>query len=302
MAMDPGRVRVRQLTASLRTADRCQHAEGPVWDVRAGVLRFVDMLAGDVVAFDPRRAAARDTKLDRIHVGTVAAALRPRRAGGWVLALEHGFATTEPGDWTPRPVADVITDPAIRFNDGGCDAAGGFLCGSMAYSQVSGAGALYRLAPDGTVTRVLDDVTISNGFCLDPDGRRAYYVDTPTRRIDVFDVGADGATLAGRRPFVTLEPDAGLPDGLTVDTVGGVWVALYGGASVRRYLPDGQLDTIVEVPTPHVTACTFGGDDLRELFITTSREGIEPGTDTLAGALFSVDPGVAGLPPLAYAG
>ncbi len=292
----------RRLTAQVRTADRCQHAEGPVWDERDGVVRFVDMLGGDVVTFDPERAAAGDTTLERIHVGTVAAALRPRRSGGWVLALEHGFATTEPGDWTPQPIADVITDPAVRFNDGGCDAAGGFLCGSMAYSQAPGAGTLYRLAPGGTVTRVLEDVTISNGFCLDPDGRLAYYVDTPTRRIDVFDVGADGATLTDRRPFVVFEPDAGLPDGLTVDTEGGVWIALYGGASVRRYLPDGHLDTIVEVPTPHVTACTFGGNGLRELFITTSQEGIAPGTDRLAGTLFSVDAGVAGLPPLAYAG
>jgi sugar lactone lactonase YvrE len=285
-----------RLTARAVTAGVCEHGEGPVWDVRDGVLRYVDMPRGDVMTYGPGGALA------RTHVADFVAALRPRRDGGWVLALERDFAVTEPGTWVPRTIASVIGDRGIRFNDGGCDAAGGFFCGTMAFDKTPGTAELFRLAPDGSVARVLGDVTISNGFCLDPTGTLAYYVDTPTARIDVFDVGADGSTLSNRRPFVTIEPGAGFPDGLTVDADGGVWVALFGGWAVRGYRTDGRLATIVEVATPDVTACAFGGPEMRDLYITTTQERFRPPDDPLAGALFHVVPGPAGLPPRAYAG
>jgi sugar lactone lactonase YvrE len=148
----------------------------------------------------------------------------------------------------------------------------------------------------------VEDVTISNGFDLSPDETIAYYVDTPTERVDMFDVAADGATITGRRPFVTLPSGGGRPDGLTVDEEGGVWVAVYGGAAVQRYTPDGRLDMVVTVPTPHVTSCTFGGGDLRDLFITTSRENLDASREPLAGALFHAVPGPRGRPPREFAG
>lgn len=287
----------RTIAAEQLTDAGLEHGEGPVWDSVAGVLRLVDLFRGDIVTFDPRTRG-----LTRTHVATVAAALRPRAGGGWVIATERGFAVTDPDSWVLRPVAEAFSDPALRMNDGGCDAAGGFLCGSMAWDQQQGAGSLYRLAPDGTVSVVLSGVTISNGFCLDPAERLAYYADTPTGRIDVFDVEADGATLGGRRPFVELEAGAGWPDGLTVDADGGVWVALYGGSAVRGYRPDGSLEAVVTVPTPHVTACTFGGDALDEMFITTSTEGLDVDRDPVAGSLFRVRPGVRGVAPRPYRG
>ena len=147
---------------------------------------------------------------------------------------------------------------------------------------------------------MLDGVTISNGLEWSPDGSRAYYDDTATHRVDVFDYDRDTG-LTGRRPFVVL-PDDGNPDGLTVDAEGGVWVALFGSGAVQRYTPDGVLDQVVELPTPQVTACTFGGPELDQLFITTSREGMAPGDDPLAGCLFRADVGVAGLPVREFAG
>ena len=172
----------------------------------------------------------------------------------------------------------------------------------MAYDQRRGAGSFYRITPDGDISVVFDDVTISNGFSPDPAGRIAYYIDTPTDRIDVFDLGSDGMTLSDRRPFVTIEPGVGHPDGLTVDTDGGVWVALYGGSAVRRYTAEGRLDVVVDLPTPHVTACTFGGADLVDLFITTSQEHLDVAVEPLAGTLFVVRPGRTGLPPLPFLG
>jgi sugar lactone lactonase YvrE len=183
------------------------------------------------------------------------------------------------------------------MNEGGCDPDGRFYCGSMAYDKATGAGALYRLDPDGAVHRVLDGVTISNGLEWSPDGSMAYYVDTPTHRIDVFDYSSD-AGLTGRRPFVSFED--GNPDGLTVDAEGGVWVALFGGGAVHRYTAEGRLDAVVELPTPQITACTLGGPELGRLFVTTSAEGGMD--DGVAGSLFAVDVGVAGRPVREFAG
>ncbi len=292
----------RVVTADQVTGPAAEHGEGPVWDAGAGVLRYVDMLRGDLLTFHPALATDDPDRLTRTHVADVLAALRPRRDGGWVVATERGFALTDAGSWVARPIAEAFTDPAIRLNEGGCDAAGGFYCGSMAYAKTPGAATLYRLSPEGSVSVILDGITISNGFCLDAAGAIAYYIDTPTRRIDVFDVGADGATLSGRRPFVTMEAGGGSPDGLTVDADGRVWVALYGGGAVRAYSPGGRLEVVVPIPTPHVTACAFGGPDLRDLFITTSQEDIDTSRDPIAGALFHAVPGPRGQLPRPFAG
>jgi sugar lactone lactonase YvrE len=278
--------RVEQITGVVT-----YHGEGPVWSARWGGLRWVDMLAGDVLSL---RA---DSGVERRHVGEVAAALRPRRAGGAVIGIERGFALEEP-DGTVRPLGEVWSDPSVRMNEGGCDPDGRFYCGSMAYDQRPGAASLYRLDPDGSVHVVLRSVTVSNGLEWSPDGRRAYYNDTATYSISVFDYDPE-AGLTGRRALVALE---NRPDGLTVDAEGGVWTALSDGGAVRRYTPEGRLDAVIELPARKVTACTFGGDRLDELFITTSREGLEPGEDPLAGALFRAVPGVTGVPVREFVG
>ena len=139
---------------------------------------------------------------------------------------------------------------------------------------------------------MLADVTISNGLAWTADGSRAYYIDTPTGRIDLFD--ADGAAgLAGRRPFAAIDPADGYPDGLTLDADDRVWVALWGGAAVRCYDVDGSLVEQVELPVPKVTACTFGGPELDELYITTSREGDEPAPTRRPGPSSATGPGCA---------
>ncbi len=117
----------------------------------------------------------------------------------------------------------------------------------------------------------------------------------------MFDYDTD-AGLTNRRVFVDLSDEEKRPDGLTVDSQGGVWVALSNGGAVRRYTPDGVLDEVVEVPARKVTACTLGGPGLNELFITTSREGIEPDEDPLAGSLFRATVAVSGLPVREFAG
>jgi sugar lactone lactonase YvrE len=282
------------MRAEQATEPVAYHAEGPVWSPRWGGLRWVDMLAGDILSL------AADGSIARRHIAGVAAAMRPRSAGGAVHGIDRGFAL-EDADGTINPLDPLWSDESVRMNEGGCDPDGRFYCGSMAYDQRPGAGTLYRLDPDGSVRPVLHEVTISNGLEWSPDGSLAYYNDTPTQRIEVFDYDRD-AGLTGRRTFARVDPDDGGPDGLTVDSEGGVWVALAGGGAVRRYTPEGRLDEVVEVPATKVTACTLGGPGLDELFITTSREGLEPDEQPLAGALFRAVVGVRGRPVREFAG
>jgi sugar lactone lactonase YvrE len=282
-------VRAEQVTGPV-----AYHGEGPVWSEQWGGLRWVDMLAGDILSL------VADGTINRRHVGSVAAALRPRQQGGAVIGVERGFALEE-ADGRLKHLDELWSDTNVRMNEGGCDPDGRFYCGSMAYDQQPGAGALYRLDPDGSVQVVLENVTISNGLEWSPDGSRAYYNDSPTQRIDVFDYEAESG-LSGRRPFAEVPAEAGLPDGLTVDEEGGIWVALYGGGSVRRYTPEGLFDEVIEVAAKQVTACTFGGSGLDQLFITTSREDLKPGEDPLAGSLFRASGGVAGMPVRDFVG
>ena len=270
------------------------HGEGPVYSPSWGGLRLVDLFAGDVLTL------AEDGTATRRHVDTIAAALRPRAGGGAVIAVERGFVL-EDADGTLTRLPEVWSDSTVRMNDGGTAPDGSFYCGSMAYDQRTGAGSLYRLAADGSVSLAHSGVTISNGLEWSPDGALAYYNDTPTGRIGVFDWAPDTG-LTGLRTFAQIPEADGYPDGLTVDSTGGVWVALYAGGAVRRYSPEGVLDEVIEVAANRVTACTFGGADLTQLFITTSRENLAPGDDPLAGSIFTATPGVAGLPVTTFAG
>lgn len=280
-------MRAEQLTDPV-----AHHGEGPVWSDRWGGLRWVDMLTGDVLSLGP------DGSIGRRHVGTIAAAVRPRRGGGAVVGVERGFALEEP-DGSITALPELWSDPGLRMNEGGCDPQGRFYCGSMAYDRTPGAASVHRLDPDGSTTVVIEGVTISNGIDWSPDGTLAFYVDTDTERIDVFDHDPEQG-LTHRRPFVELAD--GRPDGLVVDSEGGVWVAVNRTGEVHRYTSAGVLDEVVEVPPRQVTACTLGGGHLDQLFITTSKEGLSAGDDPLAGSLFVADVGVAGLPVREFVG
>ncbi|HEV2784040.1 MAG TPA: SMP-30/gluconolactonase/LRE family protein [Actinophytocola sp.] len=276
------------------TDPHADHGEGPVWHAGWPGLRWVDMLAGDVLELDPDTAEVR-----RHHVGTVAAVLRPRVDGGVVLAVERGFALADAKLQDVRPLGELWTDPGIRMNEGDCDPDGRFYCGSMAYDTRPGAGAVYRLDPDGAVTTVLTGVTISNGLTWSPDDATAYYIDTPTQAVDAFDYSPETG-LSNRRTLFHIPESDGAPDGMTIDTEGRLWIALWGGAAVRCYQPDGTLVEHLTLPVTQVTACTFGGPTLEDLYITTSKQDIDPTTQPQAGALFHARPGAKGRPTRSY--
>ncbi|MHB1064795.1 MAG: SMP-30/gluconolactonase/LRE family protein [Georgenia sp.] len=269
----------------------CYHGEGPVWSESWGGLRWVDMLAGDLLTL---RA---DGAVDRLHVGAVAAFVRPRTRGGYVVGLERGLGLADGPDEVPTPLPELWSDPNLRLNEGGCDPVGNLYAGSMAYDRTPGAAQLRRITPDGAVSVVLPAVTTSNGIDFSPDGARAYYNDTHTGGTDVFDV-VDGE-LTNRRQFHSA--DDGRADGLNVDSVGNVWVALNRVGRVRLYSPAAEILTEIALPARLTTACTLGGADGRDLFVTTSREKLED-PEPEAGAVFHIRVDVPGRPVLPYGG
>ncbi|WP_394434409.1 SMP-30/gluconolactonase/LRE family protein [Streptomyces sp. SGAir0957] len=250
--------------------------EGPTWDAEGDRLIWVDILGSRVHTYEPE-SGRRTVMATEQHVG----AAKPRAGGGLVVNLRDGVGSYAPDGtftWLHRePVA------GRRGNDAAVAPDGALWAGSMAYDETPGAGNLIRVAADGTtVTTVLDDVTVSNGTGWSPDGTLMYYVDTPTCRIDVFDVTGEG--VVGRRELATIEEGAGFPDGLTVDAEGCIWVALWDGAALRRYTPTGALDRVVRLPVQRPTACAFGGRDMTDLYVTTARVGLNT-PSPLAGSL-----------------
>jgi sugar lactone lactonase YvrE len=273
----------------------CELGEGPVWDEASGILYWVDILAGRFHRFEPGTGLTTLTSIGE-PIGAVALV----NGGGLIAAVERGFAHLS--DTGAEPVGPRVVPPGRRMNDGKCDPLGRFWAGSMAYDLTAGAGSLYRLEHDGAVTTVLDGVTISNGVDWSADGRRMYYVDSATRRIDVFDFELETGDATNRRPFATIEPP-GLPDGLTVDADGCVWVAIWDGWEVLRFSADGHLEGRIALPVAQATSVTFGGSDLSTLYITTASEGLterQRVEQPLAGHVLACRPGCQGEPAGRY--
>jgi sugar lactone lactonase YvrE len=275
-----------------------QLGEGPVWDSRSERLVRVDISNGLVHRWVPG-GAGEATSYD----GPTSAVVL-RDGAGWVVAVGRRLVLDAPGG--RAVLAEVEPDrPHNRFNDCRADPQGRLWAGTMSTRREAGVAALYRLEPGGEIERVIGGTTISNGIGWSPDGETMYFVDSTTQRVDAFSFdGATGA-ISERRSFAAIDPDDGLPDGLQVDAEGGVWLALFGGAAVRRYAPGGELDAHVELPDTNPTCPGFGGPDLTTLYVTSAKHKLSPealAAEPLAGALLALEPGVRGQAPGRFAG
>jgi sugar lactone lactonase YvrE len=253
-------------------------AEGPRWDAAAGRLLWVDIEGCELHVLESGADRA-------IAFESMVCAAAPAVGGAVVVALADRLVLVDLADESSRTLVRLPHGPEVRSNDGACDAAGRFWIGTMGLDETPHAGALYRY--DGGLERVLAGVTLSNGIGWTRDDTRMYYIDSGAQRVDVFDFELASGRVDDRRPFVSIDRSDGIPDGLTVDDEGGVWVALYGGSCVRRYDEQGRLDDVLEVPGQNVTSCCFGGDDGRSLFVTTAAPD---------GNVYVAHPGVAGPP------
>jgi sugar lactone lactonase YvrE len=280
-------------------------SEGPRWHEEAGELLWVDILGAKL----HRGAIATDGSLERVasiaidrHLGAVA----PVVGGGYVLAAGTGFLFVDPAGSITELAQPEAGRSDVRMNDGACDPQGRFWAGTMAYDESPDAGVLYRLELDGSCTRVLTGLTISNGIGWSPDGATMYLADSGTGRVEAFDFDGGGGAISRRRTLVRMEQAGVAPDGLTVDEDGGIWVALWGGGAIQRYGADGSLLTSVRLPVERPTSCAFGGRDRTTLFVTTARAGLDEialARQPHAGHVFRIDGlGVRGLPCMPYRG
>jgi len=271
----------------------CQNqlGEGPRWHPGEGCLYWVDIESQQIHRFDPRSSRHDDWTLN-----TPIGCLAFRQSGGFVLATGEGFQFWRPG----RPL-EPIADPEVgktgaRFNDGNVDPLGRFWAGTLAEGESS---ALYRLDTDLQVSTMIDRVTISNGIGWSPDKRTMYFTDTLRLAIYAFDYDLERGEINNQRTFVSTEGEEGVPDGLAIDSDGCVWSARWGGWKIVRYDPDGTAMEEIRLPVEQPTSCTFGGEDFRELYITSAWTELPQRSrrkQPMAGDLFRLRVSTPGLP------
>lgn len=277
--------------------------EGPVWDSAKHRLLWVDILRGHIHEYYPKYGEHKT-----IDVGEKIGAVALRRGGGLVAALQSGFYFVDEESGARTPIANPEAHiSGNRFNDGKCDPAGRFWAGTMSLHDEPKKGSLYTLETGGTVRRKVEGVSISNGLAWSGDGSLMYYIDTPTKEVAVFDFDVSSGNISNRRVAIRIPYDFGDPDGMTIDTKGALWIAHWDGWQVTRWNPEsGELLARIKLPAARITSCTFGGDGLKDLYITSAREGLSEEAleaQPLAGSVFVIKAcGSQGLPPHQYAG
>lgn len=264
--------------------------EGPWWSVRERRLWRVDILAHTLHAWDPTTSASQRWTFEE-NVGFAV----PSRTGSVCLGLRSGIAEADLESGGQRLIVSTPGTGAGRFNDGKTDRRGRVWAGTIVDDQRVRDGAFGMLGDGGFVVHV-DEVGISNGLGWSPDDETMYLTDSSIRTIWAFDFDIETAELSNRRIFA--EDEDCEPDGLTVDSEGGVWSAKWDGGRIVRYDPDGTISQVIDAPVSRPTSCAFGGPDLDTLFVTSASVGLDDDecAATPAGAVLAVQPGVRGLP------
>lgn len=245
---------------------RAQVGEGALW--YEGQLQWIDIEGRSLNFFDPESGKNAVHEMPQ-RIGTVV----PMDNGRVAVALEQGIYTYDPGtDTLHHLLTPEGLVKGIRCNDGKCDPAGRFWVGSMGLDFKPEVGRLYVVDLDGNCKTVLDKISISNGLVWSNDRKKFYYIDTPTRRIDIFDYDLATGSIDRRRSLVEIPEKLGYPDGMAIDRDGHLWVAMWGGSAIICFSgEDGSILQHIEVPALQITSCAFGGPELRDLYITSAR-------------------------------
>ncbi len=268
--------------------------EGPAWDARTQTLYWVDVLEKRIYA---------GSRLF-LQLDDFVSCLAPRKDGGFVIAQRFGFWTLEPDTNKLFTLASPRGEPSNnRFNDGKCDPRGRFVAGTMDHNEQETTGSLYSLSPEGRIKKLLKDVRISNGLGWSPDCKTMYFIDTPTREVKAFEYDIETGQIANARVLIHFEETFGWPDGMTTDTDGNLWIAMWGGARVTQWSPRGVLMEQFGIPALNPTSCVFGGSNMNELFITTARVGMDAAAlkkYPQAGGVFRMETNVTGMPTFEF--
>lgn len=274
---------------------RCILGEGPTSSGHSNeVISWVDIMGKKVLTRNLLTGEIDEFSTDE-YVGFAI----PRTRGGFVVGEVAGpYMRDIDGKKHSLPNRETAdgyrSAKLVRWNDAKVAPSGDLILGSMAYDHSRNAGALYQLRGDGGhIRRLFGDVSISNGLDWNVAGTKMYYIDTPLKRVDIFDV--EERELKNRRTFIEFSADLGSPDGMSIDSEGNLWVAFWLGHAIRCF--DGQTGKILEeiiCPAPRITSCVFGGANLDQIFITSASEETDLQLYPSAGMVFTVSPGVRG--------
>jgi sugar lactone lactonase YvrE len=269
--------------------------EGAIWNHKTGELLWID-IEGEILNFyNPKLGNNREMFTGQ-RIGTVV----PTNSDKVLVALEEGIYYLDPGTGTKSFIINPEENSeGFRFNDGKCDPKGRFWAGTMSTRGEKEAGVLYRIDPDSTVNKMIENVSISNGIVWSNDELAMFYIDTPTQQVKKYDYNKETGEINNPQTVIEIPKEMGAPDGMTIDEDGNLWIALWGGSAVGCWNPEsGELIQEIEVPAKNVTSCAFGDDDLKTLYITTARIGTSD--EDLkrfpeAGGLFKTRLGVKGV-------
>ncbi|MDQ8201625.1 SMP-30/gluconolactonase/LRE family protein [Pelagicoccus sp. SDUM812003] len=275
--------------------DRAQLGEGVLWSERERKVYWVDIEGHRVCRYDPDTGAN-----ESVAVGQQVGAVVEDAQGGLVVGLKDGLYRLDFGTGRLDKMCDPMNgDPENRLNDGKAGPDGRLYIGGMGPDKQQ---SLYRVERDGRRFEVIENgLTISNGLTWNADATRFYFIDSPQRVIWGYDFDRTAGAISNRRVVVDATGEDCVPDGMTIDQEGKLWVAFWEGWGVRRYDPDtGDRMAEIKLPASRVTTCCFGGENLDTLYVSTASIGFEERDwqrEPQAGGLFAVKPGVKGLPP-----
>lgn len=286
------------MQAELALDCRNAHGEGILFNQQDGLVWWTDIDGHKLWSFDPvdGQSLSRDMP-ERL------CAFAPRSGGGFLLAFASGIELWD-ADWRrERRIHEFEPDNGhTRLNDGRTDRWGNFVVGGMNEGPGHPDSSVVRVRADQSVETLISGVSVSNSTCFSQAGDTLYFTDTPQKFIRAYPYGQAG--VGEPTTLIDLKDEDGFPDGSCIDSLGGVWNALWEGGAVIR-VADGQITHRVSVPVSKPTCCAFGGDNLETLFITTSRQGHtdeQIAREPLSGSLFAITPGFKGLVDAAFAG
>jgi sugar lactone lactonase YvrE len=279
----------------------CLLGEGPVWDARNQVICWIDVLKGKVYELEPGTRSLKTITTHQV-IGSIALC----EDGDFLGAFQNGFGFIN----RHTGLVDFFSDPEHhlpenRFNDGKCDPAGRFWAGTMSISEAPCAGAVYVVEADLSISRKISGTTISNGMAWSPDQRMFYFIDSPTGRVVSYNYDKQSGEISGLQTVIAFTEGDGFPDGMTIDEEGMLWIAHWNGWQVSRWNAEtGEKLFSIRLPVANVSSCTFGGENLQDLYITTARKGLsamEVKAQPLAGSLFVwKNCGYKGMPAFEY--
>jgi sugar lactone lactonase YvrE len=275
--------------------------ESPAWAAREQALYWVDIP-------EKRLFRQSQTGLETWELPEILSAVVPRGFGGVVLTLAQRVVMFNPESGALETLCRPDSNLQNRSNDARCDALGRLWLGTMqnnfdangnGQEITQSSGSLFRIDQDSSTFEMLSNIGISNGLAWSPDAKTMYFADSMTNQIDAFDFNLEQGLISNRRLFANF--DRGVPDGSSVDSEGFLWNARWGAGCVVRFDPSGNIDRTVELPVTQPSSCSFGGQNLEILYVTSARTGLT-NLNSFDGALLALDVGVRGFSSPEFAG